>query len=99
MNLYAKQKQTHRHRKQSYSTKGARTQKTKLQYQGGKGGEGINQELKINMYTLLYIKQITNEDLLYSTGNYTQYFVITYKGKESEKEYIYIYNSTTLLYT
>ena len=28
-------------------------------------------------------------DLLYSTGNYTQYFVITYKGKESEKEYIY----------
>ena len=27
-----------------------------------------------------------NEDLLYSTGNYTEYFVITYKGKESEKE-------------
>ena len=23
-------------------------------------------------------------------GNYTQYFVITYKKKESEKEYIYI---------
>ena len=32
--------------------------------------------------------EITNKDLLYSTGNYTQYFVITYKGKESEKEYI-----------
>ena len=30
------------------------------------------------------------KDLLYSTGNSTQYFVITYKGKESEKEYIYI---------
>ena len=28
--------------------------------------------------------------VLYSTGKYTQYFVITYKGKESEKEYIYI---------
>ena len=26
-----------------------------------------------------------------STENYTQYFVITYKGKESEKEYMYIY--------
>ena len=26
---------------------------------------------------------------MYSTGNYTQYFVITYKGKESEKEYNY----------
>ena len=24
-----------------------------------------------------------------STGNYTQYFVITSKGKESEKEYIW----------
>ena len=28
-------------------------------------------------------------DLLYNTGNYIQYFIITYKGKESEKEYIY----------
>ena len=33
--------------------------------------------------------KIDNKDLLYSTGNYTQYFVITYKGKESEKEYMY----------
>ena len=32
-----------------------------------------------------------NKDLLYSTGNYSQYFVIIYKGKESEKENIYIY--------
>ena len=32
----------------------------------------------------------TQKDLLYSTGNYTQYFVITYMGKESEKAYIYI---------
>ena len=36
-------------------------------YQGGKGG--INWEIGIDMYTLLYIKQITNKDLLYSTGN------------------------------
>ena len=28
-----------------------------------------------------------NKDLLYSTGNYIQYLVITYSGKESEKEY------------
>ena len=27
---------------------------------------------------------------MYSTGNYTQYFVITYKGKESEKIDIYV---------
>ena len=32
------------------------------------------------------MKQITNEDLPDSTGNYTQYFVITYKGKESGKD-------------
>ena len=27
----------------------------------------------------------TNKDLLYSTGSYTWYFVITHKGNESEK--------------
>ena len=37
----------------------------------------------IDIYTLLYIKWITNKDLLYSTGNYTQYLVITHHGKES----------------
>ena len=29
--------------------------------------------------------------MVYSTGNYTQYLVIIYNGRESEKEYIYIY--------
>ena len=29
---------------------------------------------------------MTNGDLLYSTGNSTRYSVITYIGKESEKE-------------
>ena len=33
----------------------------------------MNQEFEINAYTLLYIKQITNKDLLNSTENYTQY--------------------------
>ena len=49
----------------------------------GKGGGGINQEFGINTYTLLYIKQITNNDLLQSTGNYTQYLIITYNGKKN----------------
>ena len=43
----------------------------------------------INRYTLLNIKQINSKVLLYSTGNYIQYLVITYNGKESEK---YTYN-------
>ena len=36
----------------------------------------------LTTYTL---KQITNKDLLYSIGNYTQYLVITYKEKECKK--------------
>ena len=36
---------------------------------------------QVNIYTLVYIKQITNKDLLYSTGNYTQYYVMIYMGK------------------
>ena len=34
-----------------------------------------------------------NRDLLYSIRNYTQYLIITYKEKESEKEQIYVYNT------
>ena len=57
---------------------------------GEKGGM-INWEYRINRYTQLYIKQLSNKDLLYSTGNYIQYLVITYNVKESENEYIFIY--------
>ena len=37
--------------------------------------------------------KIINKDLLYSPGKYTQYLVITCKGKELEKEYLSIYLS------
>ena len=78
MNLFTKQKQTHSLQKQTYG------------YQRGNVGgcRGINQELGINTYPLLYIKQITNKGLLYDTGNSTQYSVIliTYMRKESKKE-------------
>ena len=39
----------------------------------------------MNMYTLLYLKWITNKDLLYNTGNLAQYYVTTYMGKEIRK--------------
>ena len=42
-------------------------------------------------WACMHIKQISSKDLQYGTRNYTQYFVITYKGKESEKEYIHIH--------
>ena len=59
-----------------------------------KRGEGINYEFGIRRYTLLYIKQINDKDLLYSTGNYIQYSGINYNGKESEKEYMCILGIT-----
>ena len=34
---------------------------------------------------------MTNKDLLYSTGNSTQYSVMPNMGKESKKEWIYVY--------
>ena len=48
-------------------------------------GGGINWEIGIDIYTLLYIKSKTNKDLLYSTGNSTQYSVMTYMGKNLRK--------------
>ena len=40
------------------------------------------------MYTLLHIEWVTNKDLLYKHRDSTQYFVMTYVGKESKKEWI-----------
>ena len=40
--------------------------------------------------TLLYMEWMVNRDLLYSTEKSTQYSVITYVGKNSEKEWIYV---------
>ena len=75
MNLYTKKKQTHRHRKQMSG------------YQRGKAGGAVtNWEFGPDMHTLLYTKQITTKDLLYSPGNSTQYSVVTRMGKNLEKK-------------
>ena len=42
------------------------------------------------IYTTMYKIDLKTKDLIYSTGNDMQRFVITYHGKESEKEYLYI---------
>ena len=44
-----------------------------------------------DIYMLLYIREISNKDPPFSTENSTQYSVITYLGKKSEKEWIYVY--------
>ena len=81
MNLSMKQKQTHRHRAQTCGCQGG----------GGVGG-GMEWEFGISRCKLLYIEWINNKVLLYSTGKYIQYLIITNKGKESEK-YIYLTES------
>ena len=58
---------------------------------GGRVGGKEVWEFEIDLYTLLYLKWITNKDLLYSTGNSAQYSIMTYRGKESKKEWIYVY--------
>ena len=50
---------------------------------GGKEG-GVNWETGIGTYTFLSVKQITNRDLLWSTGDSAQYSVMAHVGKESE---------------
>ena len=46
----------------------------------------INWETGIDTYTLLYVKRVTNKNLLYSTGNSIQYSVMAYMGKDSKKK-------------
>ena len=58
---------------------------------GQEWGEGIFRELGINMYTLLYLKWMTNKDLLYSTGNSAQCYVAAWMGREFGGEWIHVY--------
>ena len=74
VNLFTKQKQSHTCKKQSYD------------YQGGKGRMDKLEDWDWDRYTLLNIKQITNKDLLYRTGNSTQYSVMTYNRKRTLKK-------------
>ena len=46
------------------------------------GKEGIVREFVMDMYTLLYLKLITNKNLLYSTGNPAQCYVAAWMGGE-----------------
>ena len=52
-------------------------------YQRG-WGAGTNWGYRINIYKLLYIKEVSNKDLLCSTGNYTHYLIITYGSSDGK---------------
>ena len=54
-------------------------------------GKGIVMEFGMDMYTLLYLKWITNKDLLYSTGNSAQCYVSAWMGGKFGGEWIHEY--------
>ena len=78
VNLSTKQKQTHRHRKQTVVSKGEGL---------GKGWSG---ELGINRCKPLYTEWINNKILLCGTGHYIQYPGINHNGKQFLKKCPYI---------
>ena len=59
----------------------------------------MKREFGTNAHTLLYVKRVSETDLLHSTGNSTQYLMTTYNGKGSEKEYTYTCMAESLCYT
>ena len=63
-------------------------------------GEGIIRVFKIDMNTLLYLKWITNKDLLSSTGNSAQCYVAAWMGGVlGENGYTYTCGRVLLLST
>ena len=71
--------QTYRLREKTYSC------------QGEGWGKGIVRGFGMAMYTLLYLKWITNKDLLYSTWNSAQCYVAAWIGGEFGGEKIHVY--------
>ena len=54
-------------------------------------GEGIVREFGMDRYTLLYLKWISNKNLLYSTGNSARCYVAAWMGGGFDGERIHIY--------
>ena len=54
-------------------------------------GEGIARDFGMAMYTLLYLKWITNKNLLYGTGNSARFYVVAWMGGEFGEEWIPVY--------
>ena len=66
--------------------------------QNRKGVTDLENELMVtrgkyvmDMYTLLYLKWVTDKDLLYSTGNSAQCYVAAWMGGEFRGEWIQVY--------
>ena len=60
-------------------------------FQGKVYGEGVVREFGMSIYTLLYLKWITNRDLQYSTWNSAQCYVPGWMGVGFGGEGIHVY--------
>ena len=78
-NELTKQKETHRLRERTYGN------------QWDIWGEGIVWEFGMDMYTLLYLKWITNKDLLYSTWDSAQCYVAAWMTGKFGGKWIHVY--------
>ena len=56
-----------------------------------RGKDGVVREFGIDRNTLLYLKWITNNVLLCSTGNSAQCYVASWMGREFGGEWIHVY--------
>ena len=65
---------------------------------GKDGGEGIVREFGVNMYTLLYLKWITNKALLYSTGNSVVWGSLDGRGVWGEWIYVCLWLSPFVMH-
>ena len=54
-------------------------------------GEGMVREFGMVMYTLLYVKWVSNKGLLYSPGDSAQCYVEAWVGGEFGGEWIQVY--------
>ena len=77
INVFAKQKQTHRLREWTYDCQGKRWERE------------IVREFGIDMHTQLYLKWTTNKVLVYSTGNSACCYVAAWMGGEFGGEWIF----------
>ena len=75
MNLLTKQKQAHRLQESAYAC----------------WGEETVREFGVDMYTLLYLKWISNKDLRYSIWNFSQCYMAAWMGGEFGGEWMYVY--------
>ena len=87
------------HQRKSETFTDSQASKISLWLPRGRIG-GRDREFGMDMYTLLYLKQITNKVLLYSTWNSTQCYVAAWVGgRLGENGYMYMYGWVPLLFT